>query len=99
VLGSGTARRASGSLDLAAHRVAPGTVSYLEIAAFVDRAKESIPNERFRSHVLARAPVRLRLRAGMRLAYLRRHGRDREYTLRPPTNTKSVTTNRLYRDL
>jgi Caspase domain len=107
-----------------------GAVSYLEIAAFVDRANESIPNERFRPHVLARAPargdtlldlgrgagpwleiepglhghyilddelgvrvaefhsspaqaVRLRLRAGMRVAYLRRRGSDREYTLRP----------------
>jgi hypothetical protein len=122
-----------------------GTVSYLEIAAFVDRANESIPNERFRPHVLARAPasgdalldlgrgagqwleiepglhghyilddeqgvriaefhsgpaqaVRLRLRAGMRLAYLRRHGSEREYTLRPsglgPLRLAALTSSR-----
>jgi hypothetical protein len=34
-----------------------GAVDYREIAAFVDRANESIPNERFRPHVLARAPA------------------------------------------
>lgn len=35
-----------------------GQVSYREIAAFVERANAAIPNERYRSRVFARPPVR-----------------------------------------
>ncbi|HET6280247.1 MAG TPA: caspase family protein [Polyangia bacterium] len=33
-----------------------GVISYLEIAAFIDRANESVPNERFRPEVFSRPP-------------------------------------------
>lgn len=45
-----------------------GLVSYREIAAFVDRANEAIPNERFRPDVYARPPA-----SSGTLADLRRH--------------------------
>jgi hypothetical protein len=49
-----------------------GQVSYREIAAFIDRANQSIPNERFRPDVYARAPSSSRTLVTLESAMTRR---------------------------
>jgi hypothetical protein len=56
-----------------------GVVSYLEIAAFIQRANASVPNERYRPEVYARPPGRTGAFLDLRTALSRRIEVDDDY--------------------